>query len=242
MNVGAIVRTFASRFLLGLLMAVIFIPFLIILMLPKRWLLDSKLFYKFTHFFYWIVLRLTFLPIRYVGVKNVPEEPAIFVANHQSSLDIPLLGVLVKGYPQLWLAKQELMDSPILRFVLPRVAVLVENTNPTKAMRSLVRILRLVHGQKRHVMIFPEGGRYTDGTVHKFFGGFVILAKKTGRPVVPVKIFGINKAYPPDSFLVHKHPITVVIGKPFVYKDGEDEAAFRNKVYQWFLDQTGASS
>jgi len=86
-------------------------------------------------------------------------------------------------------------------------------------------------------MIFPEGGRYTDGTVHDFYGGFVILAKKTGRPVVPVRIFGVHKVYPPDTFWVQKYPITVVVGKPFVYQEGDTDQAFKDRVYQWFIEQ-----
>ncbi len=237
MDVRTVIRTIVSRFLLLLVMLIGAVPILIFLLLPKRWLHDSKAFYWFTYTFYRLMIKASFLSITYKGAEHVPDGPVIFAANHQSSLDIPLLGVLTKGEPHIWLAKKELMDSPILRIVLPLMSVLIDMSSPLAGMRSLKQVMDMVYEKKRHAMIFPEGGRYTDGTVHDFYGGFVILAKKTGRPVVPVRIFGVHKVYPPDTFWVQKYPITVVVGKPLVYQEGDTDEAFKNRVYQWFIEQ-----
>jgi 1-acyl-sn-glycerol-3-phosphate acyltransferase len=87
-------------------------------------------------------------------------------------------------------------------------------------------------------MIFPEGTRRTDGKVHEFYAGFVTLAKKTGRPVVPVRIFGVNEVYPPEQFWIHYCPIKVVVGEPMVIGETEDDESFKNRVHAWFLAQT----
>lgn len=232
--IGALIRTLISRFLIFVLIVVFLIPILIIMLLPARWRFDSKIVYWFIHLFYVLSLKCTLVPITIKGKENIPQEPSIFVSNHQSSLDISLVGSLVNGYPHVWLARSELMESWLLRFILPRLAVVADVTSSMKAMRSLLQILQLMNGKKCHLMIFPEGQRYTDDAVHEFFGGFVILAKKTGRSVVPVRIFNANKVYPPDTFLVQWHPITVVVGKPFIYQEGETDEAFKNRVYSWF--------
>src|SRR5262249_21216179 len=151
-----------------------------------------------SYIFFWTLLKGSLLPITFIGAEKIPNTPAIIVANHQSALDIPLIAVLVKGHPHIWLAKEELLSSPILRFILPRMAVLIDMSSPQKGLRSIIQTINLLNGKNRHAIIFPEGTRYTDGAVHEFFGGFVLLAKKTGRPVVPVRIFNVNKAYPPD--------------------------------------------
>ncbi len=241
MKIGAIVRTFFSRFLLLLVVIVYFIPISIFLCLPKRIRFSNKFIFRFVYWFYVVLLKCSLLPVKYIGVENIPDESVIFVANHQSSFDIPLVGMLAGGTPHIWLALKGLLDSPVLRFIVPLFSVLVDMSTPAKGMRSLREILQLMDEVKikRHAMIFPEGGRYTDGVVHEFFGGFVILAKKTGRPVVPVCILGVDKVYPPNSFLVHWYPITVVVGKPFVYQQGDTDKAFKKRVYQWFVDQTG---
>lgn len=235
---GPWLRTIFSRFLLFLLMLVYLPPFLIILFLPRRWFYRSRLFYWFEDIFYWAVIKFSLLPITYRGLENLPEGPAIFVTNHQSSLDIPLVGVLTKRHPHIWIAKEELTESPILRFVLPRVAILVDPEATFKAMRALLQAIKVMQEYKMGAMIFPEGTRHTDGDVHEFFAGFVILAKKTNLPVVPVRIFGANKVYPPETFLVNYYPITVVVGPAMFIQEGEDDEAFKNRVYDWFLKQT----
>lgn len=237
MNIGAFFRTLFSRFMLLLLMLLYTVPFLIFLCLPKRWLFKSKLFFWLCDIFYRSLLFFTLLPVKIVGKENIPTTPAIIAPNHQSSLDIPLIGSLLHAHPHVWLAKAELMHSPILRFVLPRVAVLIDMSTPQKGMRSLIQTINLINGEPLHVIIFPEGGRYTDGMIHDFFSGFVILAKKTGRPVVPIRIFGLDRAYPPGSFLVHWTSISVVIGKPMFMQEGEEDDAFKQRVYAWFIEQ-----
>lgn len=241
MKIGTILRTFFSRFLLLLIVIVFFVPIMIFICIPARYRYDSKVVFWVVNLFYRAIFTFSLLPIKFVGAEHIPDEPVIFVANHQSSLDIPLVGALANKKSHIWLAKQELMQSPILRWILPIFTVLVDMSSPKKAVHSLRKIIALVDGKNRHVMIFPEGGRYTDGVVHEFFGGFVVLAKKTGRPVIPVCILGVDKVYPPDSFLVYWYPITVIVGKPFVYQEGDTDEAFKQRVYKWFLEQTGQS-
>ncbi len=237
MNTGTIARTFLSRFLLIIAVLVFLVPMIIFMCIPQSWRYSMPWLFLPVHWFYCAILKCSLVPINYVGTENIPQEPVIFAGNHQSSLDIPLIGVLSKYVPHVWLAKQELMDSVLLRFIIPLIAVLVDVTSPRAAMLSLRKIIGIVNNHHRNLMIFPEGGRYIDGKIHDFFGGFVILAKKTGRPVVPVCIIGVNKVYPPDSFWVYKHPITVVVGKPFVWQEGESDEEFKKRVHGWFVEQ-----
>lgn len=234
---GTFFRTLFSRVLLVFVIIGILPLLIVALILPKEWLMRSTFFFTFVHFFYRLVNKVSLLPIKVVGAHHVPNEPAIFVANHQSSLDIPLVGALVGSHPHVWLAKEELMDSWFLSIILPRLAVLVDQNNPHKAMRSLVTIIKLVNGSGAHLMIFPEGARFTDGQMHEFFSGFVIIAKKTGRPVVPVRIFGVHEAYPPDAFFIHYNAITVVVGEPMRMGETEEDEAFKQRVFNWFLAQ-----
>ena len=239
MNIGTIIRTLLSRFLLFIVM-VLCVPFILFaLCVPIKWLHEQKPFFYFADLFYRVMIRISFINFNFVGRENVPDAPVIFAANHSSSFDIPLVGILAKGKPHLWLAKSELMDSPILRFVLPHFAILVDMSSPLKGMRSLLQAINWVNGHDRSLMIFPEGGRFTDDYVHDFYGGFVILAKKTGLPIVPVYIDGLNKVYPPNTFWVQNYPVKVVIGEPMKPHENEEDEAFKDRVYQWFLKQQG---
>lgn len=238
MNIGMIVRNLLCRFLLVLVVIVFLIPIIIFICLPERFRYRYPSVFYLVHWFYVAALKCSMLPITYKGLENIPKGTAvIFAANHQSTLDIPLVGVLSKGVPHVWLAKTEALDGYFVRFVVPLLSVLVDVSSPRESMLSLRKILNIVNNHYRNLMIFPEGARYIDGKIHSFFGGFGVIAKKTGRPVVPVCILGINKAYPPDTFWVYWYPITVIVGKPFKYEENDTDESFKQRVQGWFVEQ-----
>src|SRR5690606_11510535 len=224
MTVGVLIHSIVSRFLLIVVSLIFLVPILIFMCIPQKWRYSSSYIFLPVHWFYCAILKCSLVPIRYIGRENIPvDEPVTFVGNHQSSLDIPLMGVLSKGVPHVWLAKQELMDSFIIRFVIPLIAVLVDVSSARESMLSLRKIITTVNNHHRNLMIFPEGGRYTDGKMHDFFGGFALLAKKTGHPIIPVCILGVNKVYPPESLWVYWHPITVIVGKPIRWLENDTD-------------------
>jgi 1-acyl-sn-glycerol-3-phosphate acyltransferase len=234
---NVLIKTLLSRLLLFLIIIVYSIPMLIIFFMPKEWLFDSKVFFYLVHSFYWLVIKCSLVPIRFFGLEHMPTSASIIVANHQSSLDIPIIGYAIGHHAHVWLAIAYLKRSPILRFILPKIAILVDMSSPQKGMRSLVQGLRHIYNKERHVIIFPEGGRQLDGQIHKFFPGFTILAKKTNRSVVPIRIFGAHKVYPPKSFLVRYYPIKVLIGSPLFMQENESNDHFTERVHAWFIVQ-----
>ncbi len=238
MNIGMIARNIFSRFLLIVVAIIFFIPIIIFICIPDRYRYKYPSVFYIVDLFYWAILKCSLLPITYKGKENIPKnEAVIFAANHQSSLDIPLVGVLSRGVPHVWLAKTEAVEGVFVRFLVPLLSVLVDVSSPRKAMLSLRKILTIINNHHRNLMIFPEGTRYIDGKIHEFFSGFAVIAKKTGRPVVPVYIKGINRAYPPDTFWVNWYPITVMVGKPFVYKEDDTDETFKQRIYGWFVEQ-----
>ncbi len=241
-SISTLLRTLISRFLV-IILIILALPIVVLMMiLPERIRYTTRpLFWGLAVVCGGVIriLRLCFIPVSYHVDEQLAKSkgPVIFVANHQSVFDAPLLGVMARGKPHIWLARHELMQWKLLRWILPRLSVVVNVTSRQHAMASLLRLVRLVKGKDIDIMIFPEGARYSDDKVHKFYGGFVALAKLLKRPVVPVCIVGVNKVYPPDTFWVHKHPIKVIVGKPFEFKEGETDDEFKERVHQWFVEQ-----
>jgi len=239
MTLIRILYTTYSYVIIILLVVLFFIPACILLLLPGKWR-HSWSVYRAMHWFYWIILKLSFLKIKYVGFEHLLDTPVIFAANHQSAVDIPLLGILARGTPHIWLARKEVLQQFfLLRLILPRVAIIVDTSTPRTAMASLISIIKIAQQENRHVMIFPEGGRFTQGTVQEFYGGFVLLVRKLGRPVIPVYIQGVDKVYPPHSWWASPGPITVHIGAPMMPEPEEDDEQFKLRVHHWFTMQVG---
>jgi 1-acyl-sn-glycerol-3-phosphate acyltransferase len=226
MEFRRIAHTLAARTLLILFFIIFAIPFALIIFTPMKYRLQSKFISVLIYFFCWGALKCTLLPIKYEGLENIPDEPVIFAANHQSSLDIPLVGKLAGYTPQLWLATTYLLQSPLLRLWVPRMAIMVDTSSPQQAMRSLISTIRMVEDKKCHVIIFPEGQRYSDDHVHDFLGGFVILAKKLN---------------PRDTFWANWQEIRVVVGPPIYYSAQDTDETYKQRVYQWFVDLVGAA-
>ena len=126
------------------------------------------------------------------------------------------------------------LKTPVIGFLLKRMFVVVDQSDPGKAARSLIQVYRFLQGNNRHLLIFPEGGRYLNG-LHKFYEGFGIIARKTNRPVIPVYMPNNGKIYPPYSFLIHSYPVVAHVGEPFYIEESETESAFVERVRDWFL-------
>jgi 1-acyl-sn-glycerol-3-phosphate acyltransferase len=229
-------RTALSMFMIVIIIALFFIPGVIYLMLPLHYR-ENRLGNAGLWLLYTLFVKATFLHVTVVGKENIPYNQAVIAANHQSALDIPLVGMVLGGHPHIWLALAYLKDAWYLRYVLARMAVLVDVSSAQRAARSLIGAITKLQATNLHAVIFPEGGRFIDGQVHDFYAGFVILAKKLGCPVVPVRIFNIQKAFPPKSLLLHRVPIKIVIGEPMAYLETDTDDIFKKRVHDWFIAQ-----
>jgi 1-acyl-sn-glycerol-3-phosphate acyltransferase len=122
-----------------------------------------------------------------------PRHPYVFVANHESFVDI----LLISGLPweMKWLAKAELFRLPVVGWLL-RLAkdIPVDRRDRASAAAALQQCARLL-SQHVSVMIFPEGTRATgEGELLPFRDGAFRLAIESGVPIVPLAVHGAATA------------------------------------------------
>lgn len=125
------------------------------------------------------------------GLESVPEGVScIFLANHVSNLDPPVLFPALPGQASVML-KKELMRIPLLGTAM-RMAkfVPVERKSSREAAQASVAAAAEAVRAGLHFLIFPEGTRSKDGRLQTFKGGPFYLAMETGAPIVPVAISG----------------------------------------------------
>ena len=138
------------------------------------------------------ILNVTGVRLSVEGLDNIPKEgPCVFVANHRSYYDIPLLlASLDKPYGIL--AKEELAKIPLLsRWMKLLGCVFVQRDDVRASVRALNDATAIVESG-RSFIIFPEGTRYKgeEGGAGEFKAGAFRIAVKTETPVVPVAISG----------------------------------------------------
>lgn len=175
----------------------------------------GKIAYRVNRFWTWIVVWAGGVSLKVHGADNIdPRQQYIFMVNHQSNVDIP---VLVQSLPQFqlrWVAKKELLKVPFFGWAMWATKhVMVDRNDSQDALRSLrVAKERMANGIS--IVVFPEGTRSRDGKLHRFKKGGFLLAAQAGKPVVPITINGSERLLPYGAFQLRPGAIDVIIDKP----------------------------
>lgn len=160
------------------------------------------------------ILRVSGVRVLVRGMEQIdPARAFIFMSNHQSNFDIPvLLGHL--PVPFRWLAKAELFKIPIFGRAMRGAGYIpIDRTDRPAAIESL----RQAGGAVRRgvsVMIFPEGTRSLDGTLKPFKKGGFVMAIEAGVPIVPVALRGTFDIMPKNRLMIRPRDVTMAIGEP----------------------------
>jgi long-chain acyl-CoA synthetase len=170
-----------------------------------------------------VLLPTVFLPLTRVfvrlkisGQKNLDaaKGPVIFVANHQSHLDTPVILASLPGRwryqiaPAMW---KEYFDAHFfperhtirerwISSILYRLITVLFNAFPipqieTGTRRSLRYIGELVE-EGWSILIFPEGERTMTGEIGVFYPGVAMIASRMRLPVVPIRLIGLDHILP----------------------------------------------
>lgn len=175
-----------------------------------------------------------FIPVTVDGLENIdPKQSYVFVANHQSSYDIPVIyGWLPVVFK--WLMKIELKRVPIIGWgCMAAGHIFVDRKNFRHGAASLQQAEEVLRNGVSTV-IFPEGTRSADGNTLPFKRGAFMVAEHLNMPIVPVSLSGLHELMEDDAVYLKWHPLHMHIGKPVYMSDYADEkeaiAAIREAV------------
>jgi len=154
--------------------------------------------------------------IQVTGIENIPLSGGVlFVSNHQSNFDIPILiGFLPrdKGF----IAKAELLKIPVFRMWMKALGCVFINRKDAR--QSLVALNQAAKKLKagHSLVIFPEGTRSSDGKLGRFKAGSLKLALHANVPVVPVTIKGSMHIMPKGTSLIKSARVEVIVSEPIM--------------------------
>ena len=138
----------------------------------------------------WTDFLLFFTAIRIIyidaGKKPDPQKQYVFVFNHISYLDIPLIMKAIPKQHFRVLGKAELAKIPVFGFLYRNAVVLVERSNSAARARSVIQ-LKSVLRKGISVVIGPEGTfNMTHQPLKEFYDGAFKIAIETQTPIKPV--------------------------------------------------------
>jgi 1-acyl-sn-glycerol-3-phosphate acyltransferase len=148
----------------------------------------------------WLILATTGVSVDVRGLEHLnPARTYIFVSNHQSIYDIPVIFANLP-YQLRIIAKESLGSFPFLGWHLRRSGhLLVDRKRPDRA--GILGRWRALVKEGLSLIIFPEGTRSADGRLAPFKAGSFLLAIEAKLPIVPVSVDGTR-------LVMHKGELT----------------------------------
>jgi len=157
------------------------------------------------------LLKLAGCRVHVTGAENIPQNtPVLFVSNHQSNFDIPIL-MAHTDRPTGFIAKESLEKIPLVSQWMRHIhCVFIKRGSPRDAAAAINQGVRFLKSGYSMV-IFPEGTRSKDGFLQEFKPGALKLATKAGVPMVPVTISGSINMMRKGSFVIHPSDVELII-------------------------------
>ena len=137
------------------------------------------------------------------GRENLPVgRSCIFMSNHVSNLDPPVLMPYLPGRSSI-LLKKSLTNVPFLRTAMKMAKfVPVERGHNVEAAKASIAAAGEALRSGLNMIVFPEGTRSKDGRLQAFKKGPFFLAEDTKVPIVPIAISGTQNMMRKGSFAV----------------------------------------
>jgi 1-acyl-sn-glycerol-3-phosphate acyltransferase len=179
------------------------------------------------------------------------EGPVIFASNHQSHVDTHVIMHTLPSHLRETTAVAAAFDhfadregtsckKQLVQFFVAALwhAFGIERIkSPLRSIRTMQDLL--LHGWS--IVIYPEGTRSRSGEIATFKGGLAIIAKKSGRPIIPICVQGGRNVLPEEVCIPRPGVIQISYGKPLHFKEDESSAEFMERVETAVREMAGSA-
>jgi 1-acyl-sn-glycerol-3-phosphate acyltransferase len=180
---------------------------------------DVSLLYRMTMWGAWTGVRLAGIQVKAVGLDQIdPARTYIFMSNHVSNVDPPILMPLIPRRMSI-MVKKELFRVPVLARLMRFGSLVPVDRGNRESGIAAVRAAADVIRQGLNMTIYVEGHRSLDGKLLPFKKGPFYLAEECGVPIVPVTIVGSHYVMPKKRFAIKSGTVTVIFHHPIEPKD-----------------------
>lgn len=180
------------------------------------------------------VMRVAGVRLTVRGRDNLdPSTTYLFVANHVSNVDPPVLMVAI-GRNIRALAKAEVFRLPVFGSVLRAADFPAVHRNDRERAMRAVDMAAAALREGHDFLVFAEGTRSPDGTVQAFKKGPFVMAIKAQVPVAPIVIRGTRAIQPKGSLRVRPGDVTAEFLPPVptAGMEFDDRNALRRRVHE----------
>jgi len=159
--------------------------------------------------------RILGIEVEASGLDKIdPKTAFVFMSNHESLVDGPLIMMLIPGAARVIL-KKSVLRIPVVGIAMRHVGfVPVDRKGAEGGKKSIAQAAGLMRGKGYSFLIFPEGTRSRDGRLGPFRRGGFFLALAASAPIVPVTVRGTFELMPKGQKCAKKGKVEVVFHDP----------------------------
>lgn len=182
--------------------------------------------YWFFRTLFLIVFKI-FFGLKAIDYERVPEKGGVIVAaNHASYLDPLIIGTALKRRAT-FMARRGLFKIPLIGTFVNAFSFPVDRDRPQPSTIKEA-VTRLKKGEL--IVLFPEGGRSTDGSLLDARRGVGMIAAMSMARVVPALIEGADRALPVGAKFIKPAKIRVTFGNPIEIEGEETGKDFQERI------------
>ncbi|GEM_PF-202408 len=183
------------------------------------WRGNREMYRKVERFWAWSLMKVGGIKLEISGGENLPKnETVVYMANHQSNLDWPIIFRTIPGQ-YLFLAKQELFDLPIFgTYMRLQGYIPIERTRIKKSFKTYQTIIYLIK-IGNSIVIYPEGTRSRSEELQGFKTFSFSFLQEARVRVVPIAIDGSVNIQKKGSKLINPGRVKVEILPPVDFSD-----------------------
>jgi 1-acyl-sn-glycerol-3-phosphate acyltransferase len=161
-----------------------------------------------------MTMRLLFIRVEIEGLQHLEDGKSyLFLPNHVSFLDIPLFGGFIPRYLR-GVEDSRQHKWPVYGWAMKRLGnITIDRTSPRSSLKSLAKAGDYIHAGCS-VILFPEGGRTSDGVLRPFKKLPFHMAKQAKVEIVPIAMKGMFEINRKKSLLLNPGVIQLKFGKP----------------------------
>lgn len=160
----------------------------------------------------------------------------IFIANHLSVFDIPVLYAYLP-FKIGFIAKKELFKIPLFgRIMLSSNSLPVDRGSARQARISIDKAIENINKNRTSIVIFPEGTRSSTGEIGPFKQASFTLPIESKLEIVPIALSGGERILKKNSLMINPGKIKGIISDPITIKNDELKSELSNKVRHIIID------